>query len=324
MAEDMVATNGHQPGRQHEVDVDVGAADAHVLDDAHVDDADAAVRAARVVDLAQRGGDGRRGPGSRATPWVDDEAKAGGGRGARGVGGEDAGGAHAPRVVEVGAAAHRAPGAVLGAVRHPLPDVAGELLGAARARAGRVRGDRRRPAPARLDARAALGVEGLAPRPRAPVRRRAPRPPTRRRSAAARRPTRRTPRRPRRSRRWPGARRAAGRRACAHSAGDTSRPVARHEARERRVDDRPAADAHAGERRVALRARLAEAVGPAASSTVASSVGMVLAGLLMTPRPDANRRREPVATAAVSRTRPAPPDRPRARPAGGPARPCCA
>ena len=30
------------------------------------------------------------------------------------------------------------------------------------------------------------------------------------------------------------------------------------------------------------------------------------------------------ATGGVSRTRPAPPDRPRARPAGGPARPCCA
>src|SRR5919199_166404 len=39
---------------QDEVDVDVRAVDADVLDDAHVDDAHAAVRAARVVDLAQR------------------------------------------------------------------------------------------------------------------------------------------------------------------------------------------------------------------------------------------------------------------------------
>jgi hypothetical protein len=41
-------------GREHEVDVDVAARDADVLDDAHVDDADATVGAARVVDLAQR------------------------------------------------------------------------------------------------------------------------------------------------------------------------------------------------------------------------------------------------------------------------------
>src|SRR3954466_14332482 len=40
-------------GRQDEVDVDVRAVDADVLDDAHVDDAHAAVGAARVVDLAQ-------------------------------------------------------------------------------------------------------------------------------------------------------------------------------------------------------------------------------------------------------------------------------
>src|SRR3954453_515520 len=40
-------------GRQDEVDVDVRAVDADVLDDAHVDDAHAAVRAARVVDVAQ-------------------------------------------------------------------------------------------------------------------------------------------------------------------------------------------------------------------------------------------------------------------------------
>src|SRR4051812_46974060 len=41
-------------GRQDEVDVDVRAVDADVLDDAHVDDAHAAVGAARVVDVAQR------------------------------------------------------------------------------------------------------------------------------------------------------------------------------------------------------------------------------------------------------------------------------
>src|SRR4051794_37268432 len=40
-------------GRQDEVDVDVRAVDADVLDDAHVDDAHAAVGAARVVDVAQ-------------------------------------------------------------------------------------------------------------------------------------------------------------------------------------------------------------------------------------------------------------------------------
>src|SRR3954471_21292408 len=40
--------------RQDEVDVDVRAVDADVLHDAHVDDAHAAVRAARVVDVAQR------------------------------------------------------------------------------------------------------------------------------------------------------------------------------------------------------------------------------------------------------------------------------
>src|SRR3954469_2355748 len=40
--------------RQDEVDVDVRAVDADVLDDAHVDDAHAAVGAARVVDVAQR------------------------------------------------------------------------------------------------------------------------------------------------------------------------------------------------------------------------------------------------------------------------------
>ena len=50
----MVATNGHQPVVEDEVDVDVRAVDADVLHDAHVDDDDAAVRAARVVDLAQR------------------------------------------------------------------------------------------------------------------------------------------------------------------------------------------------------------------------------------------------------------------------------
>src|SRR4051794_35957260 len=45
-------------GRQDEVDVDVGALDADVLDDAHVDDAHTAVGAARVVDVAQRIDDG--------------------------------------------------------------------------------------------------------------------------------------------------------------------------------------------------------------------------------------------------------------------------
>src|SRR3954453_1923434 len=42
---------------QDEVDVDVRAVDADVLHDAHVDDAHAAVGAARVVDVAQRGDD---------------------------------------------------------------------------------------------------------------------------------------------------------------------------------------------------------------------------------------------------------------------------
>src|SRR4051794_4943749 len=45
-------------GRQDEVDVHVRPVDADVLHDAHVDDAHAAIGAARVVDVAQRGDDG--------------------------------------------------------------------------------------------------------------------------------------------------------------------------------------------------------------------------------------------------------------------------
>ena len=76
----------------------------------------------------------------------DAEARRGGG--ALGVGGQLARGVQAVLRVEVAAAAHDAP-AVVALVAHPLPDVAGELLGAARRRAVGVRAHRHRPAPAR-------------------------------------------------------------------------------------------------------------------------------------------------------------------------------
>ena len=105
-------------GGEHEVDLDVAAVHAHVLDHPHVDDADAAVGAAGVVDVAQRvhqrAVGARRPHGAPPGSGSIDDAEAGGGRGARRVGGQRARGAHAPRRVEVGAAAHRAP-----AVRRP-------------------------------------------------------------------------------------------------------------------------------------------------------------------------------------------------------------
>ena len=59
---------GHErapAGREDEVDLDVSTGDAHVLDHAHVDDADAPVGAARVVHVAQRVADGRGRDGVR-------------------------------------------------------------------------------------------------------------------------------------------------------------------------------------------------------------------------------------------------------------------
>ena len=96
------------------------------------------------------------------------------------------------RVVEVGAAAHGAPAVLVGVVSDPFPDVAGELLGAARRYAVGVRADRHGPAEPGLGARAAVGVEGCRPTATGGRRRRAPRPPTPRRWAAARPPRRRT------------------------------------------------------------------------------------------------------------------------------------
>ena len=98
----------------------------------------------------------------------DGYPEAGGGRGAGGVGGLRARAAQPPARVEVGAAADDPP-AVGRAVGDPLPDVAGELLGAERACARRVGGDRHGPAPAALGTRAQRLVEDIAPRPRAGV-----------------------------------------------------------------------------------------------------------------------------------------------------------
>ena len=116
----------------------------------------------------------------------------------------------------------------------------------------------------------------VAPRPRARVARRAPRPPTRRRSAAAPRPRRRTRARRRRSPRSPGGRRAAGRRGARRAPGATGWPVASTKRAQVRVDDREAADAHAGERDLALLAGLAEPyMRPAGTSTKSCSGGTV-------------------------------------------------
>ena len=135
--------------RRQQVHVDVRAVDADVLDDAHVDDADAAVGAARVVDVAQRVERARRGPGARtlrhgslpgSVVEVDGDAKAGGGGGAGRVGGQRRAtrarptrgrGSEPPRTV-------RQPSSSGGSA-DPLPDVAGELLGAARRGAVGVR-----------------------------------------------------------------------------------------------------------------------------------------------------------------------------------------
>ena len=89
-------------------------------------------------------------------------------RGAGGVGRLGARAAQPPAGVEVGAAADDPP-AVGRAVGDPLPDVAGELLGAERACARRVGRDRHGPAPAALGTRAQRLVEDIAPRPRAGV-----------------------------------------------------------------------------------------------------------------------------------------------------------
>ena len=169
MAEDMVATNGHHPVVSTRSTSTWRAADAYLLDDAHVDDADAAIGAARVVDLAQRVDDALgvlghgRLPGSmtRRKPVVG-VARAG----------SAVCSARRARPMRGRGSSRRGPRATRRprSVGDPLPDVAGELLGPARARAGGVGGDRRRPPPAGLHARAAVGLEGLAPRPRPPVR----------------------------------------------------------------------------------------------------------------------------------------------------------
>ena len=88
--------------------------------------------------------------------------------GAPRVGGQALAGAHAPGVVEV-AAADAPPAVLVGRVAHPLPDVARELLGAAGGGAGRVGVDGDGRPGVRLGAGAAIRVERVAPRPRAPV-----------------------------------------------------------------------------------------------------------------------------------------------------------
>src|SRR5918999_5192199 len=99
---------------------------------------------------------------------LDGDTKAGRRSGVLGIGRLDAARAQAPAGVQVRAAADDAP-AVGAAVAYPLPDVADELLGAERARAVRVRGDRHGPTPAALRARAAGLLEHVAPRPRPAV-----------------------------------------------------------------------------------------------------------------------------------------------------------
>ena len=93
MASDIDATNGHQPVVSTRSTSHVRAVDADVLDDAHVDDADAAIRAAGVVDVAQRvdAAPGESGGGvCHLLPvvviGVDGDAEAGGRRGAGGIG----------------------------------------------------------------------------------------------------------------------------------------------------------------------------------------------------------------------------------------------
>ena len=155
-------------GGEDEVDLDAGAVDADVLDDAHVDDRDAAVSAAGVVDLLQRFEHGGAVCGHALLPGstamrkpVVLVARAGSACCVRR-------GSEPPAGVEVRAALDDAP-AVGRAVRDPLPDVAGELLGLERARALRVRGDGDGPAHQRLGAVAARLVERVAPRVRAGV-----------------------------------------------------------------------------------------------------------------------------------------------------------
>ena len=131
---------GHErapAGGRHEVDAHVRALHADVLDDAHVDDADAAVGAAGVVDVAQRRPSARRGRAlvllSCVSPLVECEPEAGGRRSRARDRRERPRRAHAPGVVEPGAAAHDSP-AVRASGPRPTPR---RCRPAARRRTGR-------------------------------------------------------------------------------------------------------------------------------------------------------------------------------------------
>ena len=134
------------------------------------------------------------------------------------------------------------------AVGDPLPDVAGELLGAERRRAVRVRGDRHGPAHERPRRSCSRSRRTCRPTDRRGRRRRARAPPTRRRSGGGRRTDAQNASASARVTSVAGWSASWG--SCALGRGG----------REVRVDDRVAADQHAPQLDLALLARLAERV----------------------------------------------------------------
>ena len=146
MAADMLATNGHQPVVGIRSTSTCAADLADVLHHAHVDDRDPAVLAAGVIDAAQ-GVDQELAvhplllSSKTIRKPVVAVARAGSAGSSRAACRPCCG-------VEVAAAADHAP-AVLACVADPFPDVARELLGAARRGAVGVRAHRARSSPRR-------------------------------------------------------------------------------------------------------------------------------------------------------------------------------